>query len=487
MKNISALLLYFLLTSAGLVLYLNMQNPQARERDYFFLGSYIVVMIWFGIGIFGIIQGVHEQMEKGRLRRFAVPSSVILVLGIGTLVPAAALSNHLDPAYSNYKLHDRSRNWIPLDYAVNILQTCAPHAILFTSGDNDTYPLWYAREVEGIRRDVRVVNLSLLNAPWYIKQLRDEDEKIPITFTDDYIDNSLAGNTLQSQQTRLWDPEPKEVNLAGMTWNIPPDAVGALPDGKKAGILSVSSIMVAHIIKTVNWSRPIYFAVSVNPDLMIGLGEHMSMEGMVFRLVRERAADNEYLVNAPVVEKNLFSLYSFRGIADPSLYKPEDTRKLLHNYFIAFARLSEQYIKDGRKEDAIRVARESLRICAPDSEIRMLLYTILRDRGLTDEFNRMIDEEVKHLPLDNAQESVAAGINFIKFSLPEAAVSILKAVTDRYRNDPDSWRAYTAALFQAGMYKEALDAAGNILRISPGDSQALETRQVIEQKLKSEP
>ena len=106
-----------------------------------------------------------------------------------TIVPAAAFSNHIDPSYNNYAVHDRSNYWIPFDYAVNTLQSCEKDAILFTQGDNDTYPLWYAQFAEGVRRDVSVVNLSILNAPWYIKQLRDENSKIPIAFSDNYIDN----------------------------------------------------------------------------------------------------------------------------------------------------------------------------------------------------------------------------------------------------------------------------------------------------------
>ncbi|MFC1509302.1 DUF2723 domain-containing protein, partial [Candidatus Omnitrophota bacterium] len=202
-KKFAVFFLYFLLTSVGLVLYLNMQNPQARERDYFFLGAFQIIMIWVGFGVYGVLNSIRGFAENTNGQSFSLAATVIVGCLIATMVPAAVLSNHLDPDYTNYQVHNRSRNRIPLDYGINMLESCAENAILFTNGDNDTYPLWYAREVLGIRRDVRIVNLSLLNGPWYIKQLRDEDVTIPISYSDDYIDNKLCGSNPLSVRTRM--------------------------------------------------------------------------------------------------------------------------------------------------------------------------------------------------------------------------------------------------------------------------------------------
>jgi hypothetical protein len=482
-RRFGALLLYFLATSAGLVLYLNMGNPQVRERDYFFLGSYQAAMIWLGIGAFSALRGVREAVEA-RARRIAPAAAGAAAILFATIVPAAALSDHLESGVTNWRVHDRSHFWIAYDSAVNLLETCEPDAILFTNGDNDTYPVWYAREVEGVRRDVRVVNMSLLNAPWYIRQLRDEDDGVPITFTDDYIESRLAGDTLETQQGRIWESEPKEVTMAGITWKMPPSAVGTLPDGRRFGVLTVANIMTAHIIDTVNWTRPIYFAVTVNPDFMIGLYEHMSIEGAAFRLVKGRAPDDEYLINAPALERNLFRRYSYRGIADPGVYKSPDTRRLLRNNFVAFARLAEQYLKDGRREDAIRAAREGVKTCSPDPDVRMLLYSILHEHGLGDEMNRMVDEELGLPSRDEAKQAIEEAMRFLEFSMPEVSVRILAPRVERYRTNPDFQRAYIAALYTAGRFHDALAGIARFLETVPGDSEAVALRGIIERKLK---
>ena len=253
------LLTYFILTSVGLVLYLNMENPQARERDYFFIGSFCLLAVWSGMGFFYVINTIGEILSN-RDSKMAVPAVVVLICGFATIVPAAAFSKHIDRNYSNFSIHNRSNNFIPLDYAKNILESCQPNAILFTQGDNDTYPLWYAREVENIRRDVSIVNLSILKAPWYIKQLRDGEMKVPIAYSDDFIDNKLCGNTQEAQKTALWSPSPKTVTYAGFTWDMPPDMVFTTSENRQMGLLSVSSIMTVHIIKENKGKRPVNFA-----------------------------------------------------------------------------------------------------------------------------------------------------------------------------------------------------------------------------------
>ncbi len=392
-RHFGVFFLYFLLTSAGLVLYLNMENPQVRERDYFFLGSFLTIMVWVGFGVYGIVSRVRNVLDERKLHQIAVPATVITACVLATLVPAAALSRHIVPDYTNYQVHDRSRNLIPLDYGYNILNFCEPDAVLFTHGDNDTYPLWYLQEVKGIRRDIRVINLSLLNAPWYIKQLRDEGVTLPIEYSDDFIDNRLCGQTLRGHQTRAWSPVPKEVTFAGLTWEMPPTYLLRTADGGKTGVLNEASIMIAHIIRTVNWTRPIYFAVTIEPSKFIGLNRFMSTEGMVFQLTREKAP-GRYHINAPVLDRNVFTNYRYRGVADKTVYKSPETINLVHNYYIGFLDLCERYMELGDRENAVRAARGSIEMCAPDLERRMMLYNLLDETGLEDELKRMIEDGV---------------------------------------------------------------------------------------------
>jgi len=381
-RHFGMFFLYFLISSIGLVLYLNMENPQVRERGYFFLGSFQIIMVWIGIGVYGFFSFIRNRLST----RLLTPVTVLMSVVFATLIPVAALSNHIDSDYNNYQVHDRSQNWIPLDFATNMLQSCKKDAILFTHGDNDTYPLWYAQYVNGMRKDVNVVNLSILNAPWYIKQLRDKGNTIPIAFSDDYIDNKLCSNSLVSYRTLLWTPEPKKVTITGITWEMPPTYV--ISNGK-TGILSVSSFMVAHIIEKVNWVKPIYFSTYVEPSKMIGLEKYMSMEGMVYRLTMRKSINRDYNVNVQTLEHNIFDRYRYRGVTDPDVYKSPETVKLLHNYFIAFIELCDVYFDMDDRENALRAARSAYDFSMRDPFRLELLEKILRERGLDDEIHDM--------------------------------------------------------------------------------------------------
>ncbi len=381
----AALFLYVLVSSLGLVLYLNMENPQVRERGYFFLGSYVGIMVWVGIGMHGCFALVKRWFPV----RFRAAAAVTLALVFATVIPSAARSRHLDPRYSNYQVHDRSRNWIPYDYAVNILQSCDENAILFTHGDNDTYPLWYAQHVEGVRVDVNVINLSILNAPWYIKQLRDGKPPVPITYSDDYIDMNLCGGSLRSYRTALWTPDPKEVTVAGITWDMQPNY---LSSDRKSGFLFVSSIMTVHIIENVNWSRPIYFSTYVEPAKLLGIEEYLSLEGLVFSLTRESSGSEDYAVSLPALEHAVNS-YRYRGITDSEVYKQPDTVKLLQNYFIGFLELSYNYAREGDTERSVKAARTAYEFSLGNPNRLTLLESVLTAAGLGEEVRTIMGKD----------------------------------------------------------------------------------------------
>jgi Flp pilus assembly protein TadD len=156
---------------------------------------------------------------------------------------------------------------------------------------------------------------------------------------------------------------------------------------------------------------------------------------------------------------------------------------MLRNYSLAFVRLSEQYLKENRGADALRVARESFHIYTPDPDIRMLLYTIFRDHGPRESVNLLIEDELRRLPRDNIQAATGIGMLFLQFELSEAAVRVFRELSAAHENDSEVWRLYTAALFQSGDYSGALDAANRLQTLVPGDSQAKEILQIIERKL----
>lgn len=339
--SFAAFFIYFIVSSIGLVLYLNMENPQVRERGYFFLGSFQIIMLWLGVGIYGII----AFLRKCFTGKAAIALTTAFILLFSTMIPAAVLSNHIDPSYSNWKLHDRSNNFIALDYAVNTLNSCDENAILFAFGDNDTFPLWYAQYVTGVRPDVAVVNLSLLNAPWYIKQLRDGQLKLPIEFSDEFIDGVIAGKSIDAYKVFQWGPEPKEITRAGLTWIMPPSYL--TQDGSM-GYLLPSDLTVLHVIDKNEWKRPVYFSTYVSPDRLLGLMEYMSMEGLVYRLTKIKApADSYYTIYPEILSRNLFGIYTYRGVNDRSVYKSPEINGILQNYFISYIELSDNYFKAG--------------------------------------------------------------------------------------------------------------------------------------------
>ena len=174
-KSALSILALFLATGLAIILYLNQYDPQPRERDYSYVGSFFAFSIWIGIGIVYIFDIIDRWLNDISISNFLSLSIVGILL---IIMPIQMVAN-------DYTTHDRSGNYVAWDYAYNLLNSCDDNAILFTNGDNDTFPLWYLQEVESIRKDVRVVNLSLLNTDWYIEQLIKQPAKVPIKFEND--------------------------------------------------------------------------------------------------------------------------------------------------------------------------------------------------------------------------------------------------------------------------------------------------------------
>jgi len=562
-KRFISLILFFIVSSIGLVLYLNMVNPQVRERPYFFLGSYHIVMIWIGMGIFGIITDVLDWLRQKKMSRLTVPVTVVLFIIFGTMPPTAVLSNHIDPDFTNYEVHDRTGDWAPRDYGYNILVSCEKNAILFTNGDNDTFPLWYLQEVEGFRKDVRVVNLSLLNTDWYILQakyegepvpakseladsLRDvrtdslylsnndthnvwtsnERKTVPIGYSDDYIENVLCGRDDEALRTRLWPAEGREVTAAGITWKLP----ALILLNEKTGMLRIQDKMVANIIQWVNWERPIYFAVTVAEENKIGLEDYLSMEGMVYRLVKKKEKPGEIQVNVPVLDKNVFEKYRYRSLSDSNVYKPPNTLKLVTNYFIGFAQLAERYATLGDKENTVRASWGAIKKTPNDLNKRLLLYQIFISRKFHEELEEFLDWETSsqeftdgregtlderlrvcsylniigknekadslvemeknRLNLDSFESRYNFGMKLLQLSLNIQACNFFEELARENPTNVQIWESLAAAMFTAGRYDEALESANKILEIDPDDESAKQTRELIiklvEEKKKSD-
>lgn len=369
-KMASAFMIMFILMGYLTAFYQNQQEPQPRERDYFYVGAFFVFGIWISIGVRGILDIVAAKFKNEAFRNAAVYG--VLVLGI-VFIPVRMLQ-------ANYYTHDRSNNWIPWDYSYNLLQSCAPNAILFTNGDNDTFPLWYLQDVEGVRRDVKIVNLSLLNTDWYISELKHNDPynvgKVNIRLTDQQIKDIQP---IQWSPRKITMPLPKATDAAAIndvvqkyslrdtsllkegsiSWTMP----ATLNYGNVQAV-RVQDLMVREIVEANNWQRPIFFAVTCSEDSKIGLSDYLRMEGMAFRLVPEKRKTNDEFIEPDILKKNLIEAvgyskdyqpgFKFRGLNDPKVFLDDNQQRMVQNYRNAFLRLTLYYLNTGQNDLAVK-------------------------------------------------------------------------------------------------------------------------------------
>jgi len=351
-KGALAISFLFFMTGLAIILYVNQDDPQPRERDYSYVGSFYAFAIWIGIGVTTIIELVHDSFRKIKLNVLASTVTLICIL----IVPAQLW-------FKNYQEHDRSGNYVAWDYSYNLLESCEPNAILYTNGDNDTFPLWYLQVVEGVRTDVRVANLSLLNTGWFIQQIRDKEPKVPMpaSVTDSYLRNVVESRDVSGLMDRHWQ-KVRRVSVNGPTpdspklvWDVPATLsypVGA--GGQMEHFLKVQDKMILNTIATNNWKRPIYFAVTVSDANLLGLRNirdlnknYLSMEGLAFRLYPTPVP----LINSSKIEENMFQKYRYRGINDPEVYFNGNIQKLLGNYRQGLIQLTFQYMQEVEEKD----------------------------------------------------------------------------------------------------------------------------------------
>jgi hypothetical protein len=339
----------FLLMGVFTALFQRQQDPQPRERDYFYTGAYFVYSLWIGLGIMGIIELIKESFKESKTVKIA--SGVVLALSL-LLVPVMMFK-------TNFYFNNRNENKVPFDYAYNLLQGLDKDAIIFTNGDNDTFPLWYVQTVEGIRTDVRVVNLSLLNTDWYISEMKNSmpfgSQKVPISLSDDQI----------RQISPVQWGDYKVVNV-----NVPPTAypdslqqAGKTPDklawrmpytfaSGSVKAVKVQDQMIYDIIKTNNWQRPVYFSATVTDENFIGLDEYLVQEGMGKRVVPFKADQlTQYRVNEERMWNNFMNKpadysktpqdgYFFESFDNPNIFFDQVHQNIVQNYrsqYLTFA------------------------------------------------------------------------------------------------------------------------------------------------------
>jgi hypothetical protein len=335
----------FVLTGAALVIYLNQTEPQPRERDYSYVGSFFAFALWIGIGVESIWQWLSKRL-KGPAEQSKLILAVLTVAAGILLIDGRMLQ-------ANYRVHDRSGNFVPWDWAWNMLQSCEKDAILFTNGDNDTFPLWYLQEVEHIRTDVRVINLSLANTGWYLDQLKNTRPRgakqvafslsdgeiadityVPIDSVDAVLPSTAARQQLFRESRLHGVPLPVEPQDT-MTWLLKP---GLTYNGQ--GYLRPQDIAVYEILMNNYASRPIYFALTVDPESMIGIENYLRLDGLAYKVVPVKSPDPMSYVDPVLLYRNLVGVYRYRNLNNPNVFLEETSRRLCGNYTPLFVRLA---------------------------------------------------------------------------------------------------------------------------------------------------
>ncbi len=356
-----AVFILFFITGIGIILYLNQTPLQPRERDYSYVASFFAFALWIGIGGAGLAELAAQLVKE-------VKAKIPAALGVSTVAFAAVPVVMLAV---NFADHDRSGRYVAPDYAYNMLNSVAENAILFTNGDNDTFPLWYAQEVEGVRRDVRVANLSLLQTPWYINQLKNQSsrqsEPIPMRLPDDQIadiqpigwqprtielpvDSALLMRSGEMSASLPGASNPSGAQFVSpMRWELK-----GRPFSQEQSYLGPNDLVILDMLQTnaqQGWQRPFYFAVTVAPSGMLDLQPFFQLEGQANRIVPIRHDDPIGRVVPDITIRNLKN-FRFRGLDDPDVYFDDNIRSMVDNYRAIFAHAAMALVDQGRNGEA---------------------------------------------------------------------------------------------------------------------------------------
>jgi hypothetical protein len=360
------ILALLLLTGVFINIYTNPPEPQPRERDYVFVGSFFAFAIWIGIGIDALFETIRESLKE---EKKLVPATVGLCL-FGLLFINGRMLQ------VNYHSHDRSGNYAPWDYAYNLLNSCAKDGILFTNGDNDTFPLWYLQEVAGVRQDVRVVNLSLANTDWYVRQLIYESPRGAKPIKMNISERELKNFGYEQWTARtIALPVPASAKEEIMQYD----------DGKKIRLnLDSTATAITNIVDTVRWTfepyiklqsgqgyiraqdrvvyetlvnnlweRPVYFAVTVADNNRIGVDNYLRMDGFAYRVVPVKT-DNYGYFEPEIMWDKLMNVYRYERLDDPTVYYDENTRRMVSNYRTIMLQLAQHYAQNPNGISTIR-------------------------------------------------------------------------------------------------------------------------------------
>lgn len=410
----------FFMTGIAIVLYLNQTPSQPRERDYAYAGSFYAFAIWIGMGVAGLIQTADKRMRKQDYKEAGeasdanafVPSSTcaLVISFVCLLVPIQMASQTWDD-------HDRSDRYMARDFGQNYLMSLqeSGNPIIYTNGDNDTFPLWYNQETEGFRTDARTCNLSYLQTDWYIDQMKRpayDSPSLPITWdrmeyvegTNEYIPiqpeykksidqlyaeaekQALDGNQEALVNVKKefgdnpyelknilkhWIRAPKDKDLKviptdSIVIKVDKEAVrrsgmmipgDSIPDYMHISLkgkraLYKSELMMLEMLSEANWERPIYIAVSVGRENQLNMENHFVQEGLAYRFTPFDTGKTGVTIDSEKMYDNLMNKFKFGGIDKPGIYIDENAMRMCHSHRRIFSQLVQQLMREGKKDKA---------------------------------------------------------------------------------------------------------------------------------------
>ncbi len=437
-KTFIMLFVTLVVTSLGLILFLNFTANEVRERDYFYSPALFYFALYIGIGAASVLNELRNLLSRSG----APAAPVVTLFAAGLLVlPVFTLAHH-------YYTHDRTNNYTCPVYARNMLIGLEKNAVLFTNGDNDTFPLWYIQEVEGYRKDVKVVNLSLLNTPWYIKQCRDNEPKVPIAWTDAQID----------QKT---------------------------PIPTKNGWVLIRDLAVNEILVTNEWRKPIYFAVTIPPETYEPYRDYLEMEGLAYLVVPKKEKN---MINVAKLEQNILEKFKYTSILDKnwkrdrSVYLPPYTEHLIQNYAAAFIQLSFIQNRDSLYEKAVRNMEIAREISPQMDTPRQLLPYFYLDAGDTVNAIQFCADRITSHPDDLDIRYRLAGI-YERINRPLDSLEQLDFIFARDKESRDVFMAAVGMALRVGQNGKARAYMTEWLRVHPDDATTREYLKDLDRQL----
>jgi len=336
-KSFLILLVYVFMASVVFMFYRNFTYPLHRDMDHLFLTVYLIFSIWIGLGVFIVLKLFIKLTQK----RGFLKDLVYSVFSIGFLffIPGMMFM-------SNREENNRSSIYIAEDYGANVLNTCEKDAILFTNGDNDTVPLWYNQIVKGVRQDVTVVNLNLLNASWYVLQLKNGDPPLPLDFSDEQI-NEMSIIPWDKKKTTLNVPSGINVMVDSVTQTKEeldvPEKISFNVDPTIGNrFLRKQDYILLNILNTNEWERPVYFSITVQERNFIGLKPYLRADGFAYKLIPFK----DMPVVPEILETNLVKKFRYRRLNEEVLRHCEASETMLPNYRFAWVKLLDYYSKN---------------------------------------------------------------------------------------------------------------------------------------------